>query len=63
MAYGDNSTAAKILAQGSSEAYIKGTGTEIRRDVIEFVDKSFIELRKFDNHQAFLSNGWNVTPR
>jgi hypothetical protein len=28
-----------------------------------FDDGSFIEWDRFGHHQAFLSNGWNVTPR
>jgi predicted ATP-dependent Lon-type protease len=28
-----------------------------------FDDGSFIEWERFGHHQAFLSNGWNVTPR
>jgi hypothetical protein len=28
-----------------------------------FDDGSFIEWNRFGHHQAFLSNGWNVTPR
>ena len=67
MAYGDHTTAFKLLAKNVTEAQIRAVG-EFQRfpgelGVVTFADKSFIELRRFDNHQAFLSSGWNVTPR
>lgn len=67
MAYGDHTTAYKLLAKNASDDHIRASGDYVR-DVgelgtVTFPDKSFIELRRFNNHQAFLSSGWNVTPR
>ena len=62
MAQGGNSIAAQLLLDGHNEAYIRSIGTERGEGIIVFADKSFIELRQFENHQAFLANGWSVTP-
>lgn len=67
MPYGDHTTAYKLLAENATEDQIRASG-EYDRFVgevgtVTFPDKSFIELRRFNNHQAFLSSGWNVTPR
>ena len=67
MAYGDHTTAFKLLAKNATEDQIRASGDFQRYPgelgTVTFSDKSFIELRRFDNHQAFLSSGWNVTPR
>ena len=65
MPMGDHTTAYKLLARKASDTEIRAAG-EYQRfpgelGTVTFPDKSCIELRRF-NHQAFLSNGWNVTP-
>lgn len=65
MAYGDQTTAYALLRRKATESEIRAAGTcgiEAGCETVKFQDGSFIELRKFNNHQAFLSNGWNVTP-
>ncbi len=67
MAYGDHTTAYSLLFKGASESEIQAAGEflpfEGELGSVVFADKSSIELRRFNNHQAFLSNGWNITPR
>lgn len=62
MAYGDNCTAFKLLDKGAGRDQICAAGTTTRDVVVTFSDGSFIELCKWGRHQAFLRNGWNVTP-
>ena len=66
MPYGDHSIAYKLLAAKTPTDEIIAAGSYARDSelgTVTFIDKSSIEIRKFNNHQAFLANGWNVTPR
>ncbi len=65
MAYGDHTIAYKLLAEKATVGRIRAAGTYTRDSelgLVTFPDKSFIELRKFGNHQAFMAGGWNVSP-
>lgn len=64
MAYGDNSTAYKLLAQGTTWETISKLAVKYNQytDVATFADGSFVEWRRGGHHQAFLSSGHNVTP-
>lgn len=67
MAYGDNTTAYELLKRNASISEIEAAGAinNMRSELgtVTFRDGSFIELRRFNNHQAFLKTGWNITPR
>ncbi|MDV0844965.1 hypothetical protein [Klebsiella quasipneumoniae] len=66
MAYGDHTIAYKLLAEKATVGRIRAAGTYTRDSelgLVTFPDKSFIELRKFGNHQAFMAGGWNISPR
>lgn len=63
MAYGDNCEAYKILTKGPTREQICAAAKHTRGDIAEFGDGSTIELCKWGRHQAYLRNGWNVTPR
>lgn len=60
---GANSKAYRFARKTWDE--IEAAAKSLERDgtIARFDDGSFIEWNRFDHHQAFLSNGWNVTPR
>ncbi len=68
MAYGDHSTGYTLLTDNATEARILTSGEYApargigEMGTVTFPDKSFIEIRKSGNHQAFMSSDWNNTP-
>lgn len=66
MSYGETCRAAVLLKDGRTRAQLCAAGVASQAhgaDIVTFDDGSFIELCKWGQHQAFLKNGWNVTPR
>ena len=62
VAYGDHTQAFKLVRASAREIRAAAVRIDNNGWRVTFADGSFIELSKWGNHQAFLSNGWNVTP-
>lgn len=60
--YGENCSAFQMVHKSVNEIQSAAMTVDVKNQVCRFQDKSFIALDKWGNHQAFLPNGWNITP-
>ncbi|MFL6141720.1 MAG: hypothetical protein ACJ72N_07595 [Labedaea sp.] len=59
--FGSNSKAYQLTRKSNEQ--IEAEAVRVHGSCYYFRDGSFIEWNRFGHHQAFLSNGRNVTPR